>query len=199
MAETSIDNITIRRWRSETLLSLTKMPDLHTEQLHQATAVSQSLHTLLSPLLPPPTDSAAKTLHETITLPTIALASALRLSTSDYRLWKRSFSSENKSLPIYISAIQKASLVDMATNKILRPDSVLKVNDEGRIGEEMLIVTPSLLRTEKERGTSVLLVKPNVLVRLDEPMGRRGRMKGLGEWAGSWFGAASPGADSGNV
>jgi len=199
MAETSTDNITIRRWRSETLLSLTKMPDLHTEQLHQATAVSNSLHTLLSPLLPPPSDSAAKTLHDTITLSAIKLASALRLSTSDYRLWTRSPTSENKSLPIYISAIQKASLADMATNKILRPDSILKVNEEGRIGEEMLIVTPSLLRTEKERGTSVLLVKPNVLVRLDEPMGRRGRMKGLGEWAGSWFGAASPGAENGNV
>lgn len=87
----------------------------------------------------------------------------------------------------------------MGTNKILRPDSVLKVNDEGRIGEEMLIVTPSLLRTESEGGRSVLLVKPCVLVRLDEPMGRRGRMKGLGEWAGSWFGAGSPGADGGNA
>lgn len=102
-------------------------------------------------------------------------------------------------MPIYISAIQKASLVDIATNKILRPDSILKVNEEGRIGEEMLIVTPSLLRTEKEKGTSHLLVKPSVLVKLDEPMGRRGRMKGLGEWAGSWFGAASPGADNGNA
>jgi len=199
MAETSTDTITIRRWRSETLLGLTKMPDLHTEQLHQATAVSQSLHTLLSPLLPPPTGSAAKTLHETITLPAIKLASALRLSTSDYRLWTRSPPSDTKSLPIYVSAIPKASLVDMATNKILRPDSVLKVNEEGRVGEEMLIVTPSLLRTERERATSVLLVKPSVLVRLDEPMGRRGRMKGLGEWAGSWFGAGSPGSENGKA
>lgn len=85
----------------------------------------------------------------------------------------------------------------MATGKILRPDSVLKVNDEGRIGEEMLIVTPSLIRDEKEKGTSQLLVKPSVLVKLDEPMGRRGRMKGLGEWAGSWFGT-SPGGEGGN-
>lgn len=168
------------------------MPGLHTAQLHQATAVSQALHTLLTTLLPlPPSSTAWKALHDTITLPAISLASALRLSTSDYRLWTRAPCTENKSLPIYVSAIQKASLVDMGTNKILRPDSVLKVNEEGRIGEEMLIVTPSLLRMEREGGKSALLVKACVLVRLDEPMGRRGRMKGLGDWAGSWFGAGA--------
>ena len=79
----------------------------------------------------------------------------------------------------------------MATNKILRQDSMLKVNEEGRIGEEMLIVTPSLVKVEREKGTSHLLVKPNVLVKLDEPMGRKGRIKGLGDWAGSWFGGTT--------
>ena len=83
-------------------------------------------------------------------------------------------------------------MVDMATNKVIRPDSVLKVAEDGRIGEEMLIVQPSLLRPQKDGGGSVTLCKPTVLVKLDEPMGKRSRgIKALGEWTGSWFGGES--------
>ena len=94
-------------------------------------------------------------------------------------------------------------MVDLASNKVIRPDSVLKVAEDGRIGEEMLIVQPSLLRVQGESGkegeggagggkaTSVTLCKPTVLVRLDEPMGKRSRgIKALGEWTGSWFGGS---------
>lgn len=175
------------------------MPEFHSEQLTQAAIVSQSLYDLLEPLLPACTENARNTLHETITLPALNLATTLRLSTTDYRLWSRSSPSSpaGKAIPISINAVHKAQLVDMATNKIIRPDSMLKVSEDGRIGEEMMIVTPSLLRTEDEKGTSQVLVKPTVLVNLDEPMGKRGRMKGLGEWAGSWFSGSSPGGEGG--
>ena len=71
---------------------------------------------------------------------------------------------------------------------------MLKHNEEGRIGEEVLVVTATLTRIEEgeegERAKHTVLVKPTVLVKLDEAMGRRnkGGMRGLGEWAGSFFG-----------
>lgn len=92
----------------------------------------------------------------------------------------------------------------MATNKVIRPDSVLKVAEDGRIGEEMLIVQPSLLKAPAKEGGNgggggnVTLVKPTVLVKLDEPMGKRSRgIKALGEWTGSWFGSAGAGSADG--
>ena len=101
-------------------------------------------------------------------------------------------------------------MVDLATNKVIRPDSVLKIAEDGRIGEEMLIVQPSLLRIQSgdggvgegggrgrdsgkaKSGSNITLCKPTVLVKLDEPMGKRSRgIKALGDWTGSWFGSDS--------
>lgn len=189
------DSLTIRRWRSEALQALTKMPEFFDEQRQQAAAVSQSLYAAISRLLPEAqtNDTGWRVLHEDITLPTLRLATTLRISPSSYRLSYPSPSS--KAAPIYMSAIPRATLTDLATNKLIRPDSLLKPNSEGRIGEEVLIISPTLVRIEEakegERAKNIMLVKPNVVVRLDEAMGRRnkGGMRGLGEWAGSFFGA----------
>ena len=173
------------------------MPEFVDEQRQQAAAVSQSLFTAISRLLPEAqtNDTEWRILHEDITLPTLRLATTLRVSPNAYRLSYPAPSS--KAAPIYMSAIPRATLTDLATNKLIRPDSLLKPNNEGRIGEEVLIISPTLLRIEEakesERAKTILLVKPNVLVRLDEAMGRRnkGGMRGLGEWAGSFFGSAA--------
>ena len=57
------------------------------------------------------------------------------------------------------------------------------------------MIAPALLRIQqsdeegrRERG--VVVCKPTVLVKLDEPMGKRSRgiNKALGAWTPSWFG-----------
>ena len=212
------------------------MPEFLSQQSHQALSVSQSLYSTLQPLLPPsqPRDEGWKALHDQVTLPAVKLATSMRRSIVDYRIWSRPSTKdvstakdgsererERQHIPVYYSAIQRASMVDMATNKVIRPDSVLKVADDGRIGEEMLIVQPSLLKAPGKdggggggggsgggggggSGGNITLVKPTVLVKLDEPMGKRSRgIKALGEWTGSWFGgttgagAGAGGADGG--
>ena len=79
-------------------------------------------------------------------------------------------------------------MIDIATHKIIRPDSVLKVSEDGRIGEEVLVIVPALLRVHSEG--KVLICKPTRLVKLDEPMGKRNRggIKALGSWTPSWLG-----------
>ena len=80
-------------------------------------------------------------------------------------------------------------MIDIMTHKIIRPDSMLKVEEDGRIGEEMLVVSPALVRNQKEGNGKVMVCKPTVLVKLDEPMGKRGRgIRALGAWTPSWFG-----------
>ena len=80
-------------------------------------------------------------------------------------------------------------MIDLTTAKVIRPDSVLKIAEDGRIGEEMLVVSPALVRDQKDGPAKVMVCKPTVLVRLDEPMGRRSRgIRALGAWTPSWLG-----------
>ena len=83
-------------------------------------------------------------------------------------------------------------MMDLTTHKVIRPDSVLKVAENGRIGEEMLVVCPALVRDPKEDGAKgngrAMVCKPTVLVKLDEPMGKRSRgIRALGAWTPSWL------------
>ena len=71
--------------------------------------------------------------------------------------------------------IEDSSMIDIATQKIIRPDSNLRVADDGRIGQEMLVLTPALLRDQKDGKSRILICKPTILVKLDEPMGKRSR------------------------
>ncbi|KAL8896795.1 MAG: hypothetical protein Q9207_007533 [Kuettlingeria erythrocarpa] len=206
------DFLTIQRWRSETLQALYKIDGFQTEQARLATTVSQDLFTALTYLLPEiatEADSGWKRLHDTITMPAVHLATNMRFSTSVYRIITRlprisSPSSASSSSAqqqqqhdnhiIYHPDIQRYTIIDIATQKVLRPDSVLKVADDGRIGEHVMVVQPLLLRMQKDSAAGVALAKPAVAVRLDEPMAKRGK-GGVGKmagWASSWFGGEPP-------
>ncbi|KAI4173126.1 MAG: hypothetical protein LQ346_008470 [Caloplaca aetnensis] len=207
------DFLTIQRWRSETLQALYKIDGFQTEQARLATTVSQDLFTALTYLLPEiasEAESGWKRLHDTITMPAVHLATNMRFSTSVYRIITRlprisspsSVSSSSSAQQqqqqhenhiIYHPDIQRYTIIDIATQKVLRPDSVLKVADDGRIGEHVMVVQPLLLRMQKDSAAGVALAKPAVAVRLDEPMAKRS--KGVGKmagWASSWFGGEPP-------
>ncbi|KAL8920634.1 MAG: hypothetical protein Q9208_006116 [Pyrenodesmia sp. 3 TL-2023] len=202
------DFLTIQRWRSETLQALAKIDGFQTEQARLATTVSKDLFAALTYLLPEiasQAESGWKRLHDTITMPAVHLATNMRFSTSVYRIithLPRSVSSSSSSSStqqqhdnhiIYHPDIQRYTIIDMATQKMLRPDSVLKIADDGRIGEYVMVVQPLLLRMQKDSAAGVALAKPAVAVRLDEPMAKRS--KGVGKmagWASSWFGGEPP-------
>lgn len=66
---------------------------------------------------------------------------------------------------------------------------MLKIAEDGQIGEEMLVVSPAVVREQRDGKGMVMVCKPTMLVRLDEPMGKRGRgIKALGAWTPSWLG-----------
>ncbi|KAI4137151.1 MAG: hypothetical protein L6R39_007445, partial [Caloplaca ligustica] len=79
----------------------------------------------------------------------------MRFSTSLYRIIthlpssSRS-SSDNNNHTIFHPDIQRYTIIDVATQKILRPDSALKVADDGRIGEHIMVVQPLLLRMQRD-------------------------------------------------
>ena len=148
-------------------------------------------------------DDGWEELHKQVIQPAIELATAMRLSMTDYEVISRGVgigggggrntdgSSENNNI-VHHNEIGHYQMIDNATHKIIRPDSTLKISDEGRIGIELLTVTPALMRTKNDGIHRNVLCKPTILVKLDEPMGKRSKiMKPLGSWTPNWFGGDS--------
>lgn len=155
-------------------------------QESQAIAISHSMHKILSFLLPTieRKEEGWKQLYDQLVIPAIHTAMSIRLSTTNYRIVSPIAKSSDHAKVIYINEIQRYELIDIMSQKIIRADSNLKVAEDGRIGEQVLVIQQALLRDQKDGGASVLLCKPTVLVRLDEPMGRRNRgtMRALQSW-----------------
>lgn len=197
MTYSSSDTLTIQRWRSETLQALAKIDGFQSEQQRQATIVSKDLWASLTYLLPElATDgeSGWKRLHETITTPAVRLATNMRFSTSCYRIIAHlqrnasSSSTHGNNNVIYHPDIQRYTILDVATQKVLRQDSVLKIAEDGRIGEYVMVVQPLLLRMQRDSHGGIALCKPTVAVKLDEPMAKKAKgVRALGALS-SWFG-----------
>ncbi|KAI4271491.1 MAG: hypothetical protein LQ337_005971 [Flavoplaca oasis] len=189
------DTLTIQRWRSETLQALAKIDGFQAEQQRQATIVSKDLWAALTYLLPELTTDGKpgwKRLHETVTSPAVQLATNMRFSTSCYRiiahLPRSSSASPGQNNVIYHPDIQRFTIMDVATQKVLRQDSVLKVAEDGRIGENVMVLQPLLLRMQRDTHGGIALCKPTVAIKLDEPMAKRAKgVRALGALS-SWFG-----------
>lgn len=159
------------------------------EQDRHAKVFSQALSSMLSTILSI-TKSDTGILQNQVVKPAINLANAIRVSTTDYQLFSHLFA-RHPGHPYAIgrNEIQHHQMIDNATQKIIRPDSNVKIADDGKIGEEMFAVSPGLVRSHREGADRVVLCKPTILVKLDEPMGKRGRgAKALSSWTPSWFG-----------
>lgn len=164
------------------------MPDFKEEQRKQAMSISQILYSALSYLIPgvEAKKDAWRVVLDQIINPAIQVATNMRLSTASYRTTSRIAGKNPEHLfTMYVNELQRLHMMDLFSHKIIRPDSVLKVAEDGRIGEQMLVVQPALLRSQKDGGGTVVLCKPMVLVRLDEPMGRRNKgIRALSSWFG---------------
>lgn len=181
------DAKTIRHWRAETLRALSQIQDFKEAQREEAVSVSKSLYKTLSYLMPTADNKkdAWKELHDLIVYPAVQIAANMRLSTETYRTTSRLAGKSPDLTSMYNHEVQRCDMIDLSSHKIIRPDSLLKVGEDGRIGEQVLVVQPALIRTSREAGPNAVLCKPSMLVRLDEPMGRKSKgMKVLQQWFG---------------
>lgn len=123
-------------------------------------------------------------------MPAVHLATNMRFSTSCYRIipqLPRNSTGQDK--VIYHPDIQRYTVLDVTTQKPLRHDSVLKVAEDGRIGEHVMVIQPLLLRMQKDSNGGIALCKPIVAIKLDEPMAKRTKgVKAFAGWTSGWFG-----------
>lgn len=176
-----------------------KVDDFAAARSEQGNALAKCLYSALAHMLGGPDvtvhEEGWMELHKQVVLPAIELGTAIRVSMVDYHFVTRLFNkAPNKQGTIYQNEIQHYQLVDNATHKIIRPDSALKIGEAGRIGDEMLVVSPALLR-RRDGDHRAIITRPTVLVKLDQPMEKRGRgVKGFGSFVSSFLGG-----DSSNV
>ena len=158
------------------------------EQKQAGEAFAQSLAMAISTMLSSTID--AKELHGQIVRPAIKLANGIRISTTDYQLFSHLFARPTgEPNTVNRHEIQHYQMIDNTTHKIIRQDSNIRTANDGKIGEEMFVVSPGMARSHMDCLDRVVLCKPTILVKLDEPMGKRARgIKALGAWTPSWFG-----------
>lgn len=166
------------------------MDEFRNEQHKEAVNASQLLYDSLSQLLPGAEENKEgwKELYEQVIVPAVQVSTSIRLSPIDYRVASRMPKPPDQSKTMFINELQKCEMMDIITHKMIRPDSILKIAENGRIGQQMLVVQPALLRASKGHNDNFVLCKPLVLVRLDEPMARRN--KGI-KVISSWFGGVA--------
>ena len=176
-----------------------KVEEFAAARAEQAEALAKSLYSALARMLggadATVPEDGWKDLHKQIVLPAIELSTAIRIAMVDYHLVARLFrKTPERANTIYHNEIQHYQLIDNTTHKIIRPDSSLKIADDGRIGHELLIVSPALLR-KKDEDHSAIISKPTILIMLDQPMEKRNRgIKGLTSIVSSFLGG-----EDGNV
>lgn len=180
--------MTIRNWRSETLRAIFCTDDFREAQRSQAILHCKSLYQTLSYLLP---DLEARSdgwnsFYEQIFVPALQFSNSIHLATVDYQTLTRLPKPADKPTTIFRHEMQRCEMMDLSSHKLIRPDNILKMGDDGRIGEQMLCVQPALLRTQRNSVNSIMLCKPIILVKLDEPMARRSR--GIKASFTSWLG-----------
>ena len=117
-------------------------------------------------------------------MPAVQLATNMRFSTSCYRIIPH-FPRQDK--VIYHPDIQRYTILDVSTSKALRHDSALKVAEDGRIGEHVMVIQPLLLRMQKDSNGGIALCKPVVAIKLDEPMAKKTKAAKAFGWTSSWF------------
>ena len=190
----------LRKWRSEALHGLLKSDGFVAARAEQSEVVAKSLYSALAHMLGG-TDVTVpeegwKDLHKQVVLPAVSLSTAIRVSMEDYHFVPRLFCKAPETANIiYHNEIQHYQLIDNGTHKIIKPDSSLKINEDGRIGNKLLIVSPALLR-KKDSDHSVIISKPTILIKLDQPMEKCNKgVKGLGSFVSSFLGGEDDGVD----
>ena len=134
-------------------------------------------------------DDGWEDFHRSVIIPALDISTAVRLSMTDYEFV---LSTQHQRV-VHVGEIQSYHMVDASSSKVIRPDSILKVGEEGRIGVDLLTVTPALMRTKHEGVQRVILAKPTILVKLDEPMGKRKALNKLANFS-SWLTGGAPDA-----
>ena len=114
-------------------------------------------------------------LKDKVVEPAVKLAVSIQTSTSMYDTMTAIGASvipvSHRPKAIHKAVLGQWRIIDVATGKHLKSDSPVTVDENGMMGDLLLVVSPGLERRSGER--SIALVQGTLLVDLYVPLGRR--------------------------
>jgi hypothetical protein len=108
-------------------------------------------------------------LFEWVFVRALQVSNSIKLARDSYPIFNRRDTTDN-STAMFIQDLEKNELRDITSKRKILVD-IVKADQDGRIGEEMLWVQPGLLKVQ-DNDKNILLCQPTILVKLDEPLGR---------------------------
>ena len=171
----------INRWRSETLRALVNVPKIAQGRTDWINHASTDLLRYLSSWFLPVRGqkNSLGSLSESIILPAVRLADSVQLSSMQYDFSKI----DDPVLHVReqtVEALVKYKVIDVLTRKTVKPNSPIVADENGLIGEPIILLEPGLYRVS---GRQSLKLRPaTVVFRFNNPV-RRQRAEGLRERA----------------
>ena len=165
------------------MIAWSAIPDSGKIKSERANEVTREAEDFLAPFLPKRTSDAFSVFHRDITLAAIELAGKMRRSTSTYHFTSLVDSADHKmkrfTLPsfgkgglVHISDFTGSEILDIDSNRNLKPSRVEK-NADGWIGDRILTIYPALCR--RGRDENIVVSKELLLVELSKPLPSRGK------------------------
>ena len=168
---------TIENWRSETLKAIAEHPSAIKERTRVLQDVATNLFDSLGPFFPihQMGNASLVRLYEQVCVPAAKLASDIQLSSSRYE-----FNPRMPKFPILrykvavMDNLKHVTAIDVSTRKTLKPDSPVVAKKDGKIGQPLLLLEPSLSRVDIG-ASKRLLRKPVYLIELADALKKRDR------------------------
>ncbi len=181
LANRKVDAESIALWRSETLRFLMQAPQMLETRAKESFAVTECITGLLTPLFTSARnrDKAIGVFHNRITKVAVDLAVLLRTSPVNYN-FRPQFVSGTQTEPCYVieRQIRMFKVVDVQTDRQPRKSTTYQIKAGGKIGHAVCFIYPSLKR-RAWKGQSIVISKPEVLLRFNKPAPEGSQTSGL--------------------
>ena len=99
-----------------------------------------------------------------------------RLSAADYRFhFHYGYGATSDDQVLKAENLKESKIIDCKTGAPLRSSAKPIAGGDGRVGEVLFVVHPAFIRKSSESSQKIVLVKPTIVVKFDQPVPRGGK------------------------
>ncbi|KAL8809184.1 MAG: hypothetical protein Q9200_003631, partial [Gallowayella weberi] len=163
-------------WLAQSLAALSTMRGFEQSRQSACFHIATRIFNYIAKFFPVIEDNnqSLQLLAEEVVCPAIKLAETIRTSPCNY-VFKPTMSDTRlfKECELRQEHLSQLKLIDIGTGKTLKPQSPVQPEEDGSIGQQIMMLAPALYRCNQGIAP-LLLVKELDLVKLHKPLGRQG-------------------------